>query len=110
MKTKIIGTLLLLAIDSTAQARTLSITRATDPGLNERVVFVVEAEVCPGSFPTVTQQISKLADKGAIVKLAVFSGNCTELTKTARFLIPADRDLEKIGLDPKTAEIFVQIQ
>jgi hypothetical protein len=105
---KTLAALLLLTLSSQAYAEILSITR--DSEHPDRVLFVADVKICKNSFPTLSATAEKLADGKAILNVKTFPGACENPENHARFYIDAEYQLKKIGIDAKTASIYVQMQ
>ncbi len=109
MELRIFGVLAFLGLATTAQARILDVARYLSDDDRDGI-FTVLAEVCPDSFPTVNDHVSRLSHDSALVSLEVFPGWCEQPGETARFVLNVGYHLRQLGLDPQTTKIFIQMQ
>ena len=106
---RLFGFLLVLASVSEAKVLSVSIEDIPVTPSGTETALTVEIEACHDSYDTFTTKFSKLSDNAALVEVKPVN-ICAHPTETMKGIVDIDFDLQDLGLDPKTAKIFVQIR
>jgi hypothetical protein len=113
MKWTILATLLASStFVTTVQARMLSVVLDRAVSTPERNVYIATAQACPSTFQSVVPNVRKIGADEAVVDLVpvLDVSSCSTQTQEVRFFVLIDNELKRLGLDPKSAKTYFQLQ